>query len=109
MVPTGPNTWDIVNDEPCDWFGVTVVNGNVERLALTNNSLSGTLSNSIADLVNLTNLSLGNNTITGSIPSTIGSLINLRILQLNSNELSGSIPTAIGKSFQFGETGFVVQ
>ncbi|WP_396591859.1 immunoglobulin domain-containing protein [Allomuricauda sp. R78024] len=90
------NTWDIVNDEPCDWHGVTVSNGNVIKIQLHTNNMSGSIQASIGNLINLTDLSLPNNAITGEIPSTIGNLSNLTTLVLADNNLSGNIPIELG-------------
>ncbi|MCY4001856.1 MAG: leucine-rich repeat domain-containing protein [Bacteroidetes bacterium] len=51
-----------------DWWGITVSNGNLEKLNLNGRNL------------------------TGSIPPEIGSLRNLKELWLSSNNLTGSIP-----------------
>ena len=99
--PNWTNTWDTVNDEPCDWFGVIVVNGNVTELRLSSNGLSGTIPSTIGDLVNITYIDLGSNNLSGSIPAEIGNLTNLLRLYLYFNSLTGSIPSELGANPQF--------
>lgn len=77
------------------WHGVTVSNGRVITLNLTNNNLTGSIPASLTDLSNLTQLQLFGNQLTGSIPSQIGNLVNLTSLGLENNQLSGLIPESI--------------
>jgi len=94
----GPNwgtPWDTVNGEPCDWYGVTVVDGKVTSLILNGNDLSGTLPNSLGNLIHLEFLNLSFNQITGAIPTEIGQLANLEDIYLSSNQLTGNIPVQI--------------
>ena len=81
----------------CSWFGVTCnTSGNVIKLVLNKNNLSGTIPAKIGLLTGLTQLQLNSNKLTGSIPTEIGQLTNLRALYLQSNRLSGNIPAEIG-------------
>ncbi|MEO1032277.1 MAG: immunoglobulin domain-containing protein [Bacteroidota bacterium] len=80
----------------CDWYGVNVSNGHVNKIQLSNNNLSGTIPSSIEDLTQLDELFLFLNNITGAIPTEIGNLSNLVELNLTSNDLSGPIPSTIG-------------
>ncbi len=66
--------WLDPNVEHCDWHGVYCdSNGNTVRLELPGNSLSGTLSTRIADLVHLDVLELHDNGIqvSGSLPAPL--------------------------------------
>ncbi|WP_373518418.1 leucine-rich repeat domain-containing protein [Pricia sp.] len=94
--PSWSNSWDIDNTEPCQWHGVTVINGNVSELELYNNGLSGSIPASIGDLFYLNKLSLASNQLSGNIPPELGTLINLNRIDLASNQLSGSIPSELG-------------
>jgi Leucine-rich repeat (LRR) protein len=101
------------------WFGVTVSNGDIQRISLPNNNLIGVLPKSIAQLSRLKYVYLGtnqisgtipsytglpllqhflvnNNLLTGSIPAELGNLTGLTILKLDNNSLTGSIPTTLG-------------
>lgn len=80
-----------------EWFGVSVgPNGRVDRLALSNNGLSGPLPPELGNLDNLTGLWLGDNQLTGPLPPEIGKLSLLERLSLIRNEVSGPIPAEIG-------------
>jgi len=79
---------------PCDWRGVTCDGGSVSRIMVR--SLTGSISNSVGDLSNLTELDLYMNQLTGPIPSSLGRLSKLSRLDLSSNDLSGPIPSELG-------------
>merc|ERR1711957_162598 len=80
----------------CLWQGVKCENDTetdtVIELLLTNNGLSGTLSD-LARLTSLSVLDLSDNEINGKIPSTIGNLTQLTHLKLNYNAFIDTIPT----------------
>nr|KYP73567.1 LRR receptor-like serine/threonine-protein kinase GSO2 [Cajanus cajan] len=62
-------------------------------LNLTNNHITGSLPQDIADrLPNVTHLLLGNNLISGSIPKSLCKIDSLYNLDLSGNLLSGEIP-----------------
>ena len=63
----------------------------LETLILSNNALTGTLSNSIGDMHKLQDLVLSSNQIGGWIPVLLGRLSNLVQLDLGNNELVGTI------------------
>ena len=91
------NTNWLTDNDISTWYGVTVFNGQVTRLVLSENSLSGNLPSELGNLTNLEDLSLrGNHQLSGSIPTELGNLTNLRVLSLGYNQLSGSIPTELG-------------
>ncbi|CAG8570565.1 15795_t:CDS:2 [Racocetra fulgida] len=69
--------------------------GNIQ-LDFGNNSLTGTIPDSLSQLTNLEFLYLGRNQLSGQIPASLASLTNLKELLLNNNKLSGSIPDALG-------------
>ena len=98
----GPNWTDNTNwlsDKPIgEWHGVTTDhNGQVVRLNLADNRLSGRIPAALGDLSNLEGLYLHGNRLSGRIPWALGDLSNLEWLRLNNNELSGEIPAALGK------------
>ncbi|GAA3591156.1 hypothetical protein Q4Q39_15825 [Flavivirga amylovorans] len=92
---TNNTNWNTTADV-CDWYGVTVTNGTVTGLDLSDNELRGNFSSGLDDLTNLTILNLQGNIIGGVIPSSLGSLTNLIILNLHGNVLTGSIPVSLG-------------
>ena len=82
--------------DPCisGWFGVTCNSRfAVVSLSLNSNNLTGTLPNSIGNLLNLTKLALSGNAFAGSIPSSVASMTSLTNLTLSNNRLNGSLPT----------------
>lgn len=93
------HTWDV--STPVDqWYGVTVENGTVVRLELSQNNLKGILPESISGLQNLQVLNLGFNSLKGSLPTSIGNMKSLKQIELFMNRFSGSIPSEIGKLSQ---------
>eukprot|EP00245_Coleochaete_scutata_P015281 TRINITY_DN6749_c0_g1_i15.p1 TRINITY_DN6749_c0_g1~~TRINITY_DN6749_c0_g1_i15.p1 ORF type:complete len:141 (+),score=10.90 TRINITY_DN6749_c0_g1_i15:35-457(+) len=86
----------------CNTSRVTCsTDGDVTRLDLSGNSLTGSIpeslgTESLGSLTNLSQLYLYSNNLTGSIPNSLGALSNLDVLLLNENKLSGSIPNSLG-------------
>ncbi len=99
---TGWRDWNFNSPTPPDasvvngWRGVTVANGRVTLLLLSDNQLTGSIPTELGNLSNLEDLWLSDNQLTGSIPTELGNLSNLIRLQLYSNQLTGSIPTELG-------------
>ncbi|MBT1699185.1 hypothetical protein KK083_19975 [Fulvivirgaceae bacterium PWU4] len=93
-----PATWpaSATSAEFGTWFGVTVVNGDIDNITLPANNLTGKLPASVGNLASLTALRLQNNHINGRIPASIGNLGKLTTLTLNDNLLTGVIPSSIG-------------
>ena len=107
-----------LSDEPLgQWHGVNADgNGRVTELRLSENRLSGELSEELGNLVNLQVLKLGANhacdsggcrpdspspnRLTGTIPPELGSLSNLEQLNLSGNQLTGCIPQDLGGILQ---------
>ncbi|ERN10154.1 hypothetical protein AMTR_s03244p00006440 [Amborella trichopoda] len=70
---------------------------NLEVLRLSNNQISGCISENVGEVVpNLSILDLSNNNISGFIPNSIGNMEGLMVLQLYKNKLMGPIPTSMG-------------
>ncbi len=87
------------SDEPIYyWYGVYAdFDNNVFQLNLEDNSLSGTLPESIGNLESLEYLTLRNNySLTGEIPESIKNLKQLKSLYIDYTALSGTIPECIG-------------
>lgn len=81
------------SDKPMEqWSGVTVTDGRVTRLNLSNASLTGTIPESLGSLSGLKSLDMSNNSLSGTIPESLGSLSELEFLDLSNNSLSGSAP-----------------
>eukprot|EP00984_Skeletonema_dohrnii_P014355 scaffold6017_cov77-Skeletonema_dohrnii-CCMP3373.AAC.2 len=81
----------------CDWHGVRCVKGRVTKLELSNNGLSGRLSESIGHLTLMEVLDLSDNDIKASIPKEIGLLSELTYLRLSYNAFTGTAPGVLGK------------
>ncbi|PPR83031.1 hypothetical protein GOBAR_AA37686 [Gossypium barbadense] len=63
----------------------------LESLDMTNNQLSGHLTNQLGQFKNLSYLSLAQNKISGPIPSSMGKLSSLKFLSVSENQLNGSL------------------
>ncbi|PRP88971.1 LRR receptor-like serine/threonine-protein kinase GSO2 [Planoprotostelium fungivorum] len=62
-----------------------------------NRNLSGSIPDTICNLVNLNYLNLGTSVLTGSIPSCIGNLTLLQTIYLDRNRLNGTIPESMSR------------
>lgn len=78
------------------WYGITVTNGDVVKIALANKNLIGKIPSNIGDLQKLNSIDLNTNAgITGRIPTSITTLNLLTVIWFNSCNLSGTIPSGI--------------
>ena len=87
-----------VDEAIADWDGVTVSSGDDDKrvvtLDLEDESLTGTLSNRLGELTSLTTLKLANNSLSGRIPASLADL-DLDELKLAGNSLAGCIPAGL--------------
>ncbi len=85
--------------DPCDpvWFGLTCDAGNVIRLDLDLNQLTGTLPADLQYLSQVQYISLDENNLSGPIPAELGNLSLLTEIYMEENHLSGPIPPELGK------------
>ena len=92
------NNANWLTDAPLgEWHGVTTDgDGQVVRIDLQENGLTGQLPDGLGNLSNLAELRLRNNQLTGAIPSQLGRLANLKVLYLGRNQLTGPIPSELG-------------
>ncbi|CAL4968957.1 unnamed protein product [Urochloa decumbens] len=67
----------------------------VQVLRLNNNSLTGPVPASLANMSSLWHLALGNNHLDGTIPLELAGLSGLRYLDLAVNELHGELPVSL--------------
>nr|KYP38135.1 LRR receptor-like serine/threonine-protein kinase ERL1 [Cajanus cajan] len=98
------STWR--GNSPCKWKGIQCFSNSVSSinlpdyglkgLDLSTCQLSGTISNSIANLSKLSYLDLGTNNFLGHVPLEIGKLNKLEYLSIAENNLFGPIPQDIG-------------
>ena len=80
------------------WYGVsTNDSGQVIKLSLWDNDLSGQIPPELGQLENLRELGLQNNGLSGQVPVELGQLTKLEELSLRDNKLSGQIPTVLGQ------------
>ena len=78
------------------WAGVTVdANGRVVGLSLSNNNLSGSLSEDLRLLDKLQHCLLNDNQLTGDVSDGVNLLTQLEILDLSNNRFTGSIPSLV--------------
>ena len=94
--------WDVnleyppSNDHLATWYGVTVTEGRVTKLDLSDNGLAGVLPADLGNLSELQVLDLQENDLSGSIGSWVGKLTALVQLYLQQNRFSGPIPDELG-------------
>ncbi|KAL3735374.1 hypothetical protein ACJRO7_024498 [Eucalyptus globulus] len=72
------------------------LSNSIRVIAMSSNTMYGTIPPGIGNLFNLSYLDLSNNSLGGRVPSCIGALHNLHELYLSRNMLTGEIPSSIG-------------
>ncbi|SKC85116.1 RHS repeat-associated core domain-containing protein [Ohtaekwangia koreensis] len=78
------------------WYGVTVTNGDISKIVLPSNKLTGTIPSEIGSLQAMNTLNMYNNLgITGSIPTSIGQVSALQFIYLYTCNLTGTIPSSL--------------
>ncbi|KAG6579047.1 putative inactive receptor kinase, partial [Cucurbita argyrosperma subsp. sororia] len=87
--------WNLSDETPCLWLGVTCRGGRVAELRLPGVGLVGQLPLGLGNLTQLETLSLRSNLLSGSIPSDFANLRSLRNLYLHRNLFSGEIPPVL--------------
>lgn len=70
------------------WYGVTVADGRVSEINLSNNALVGQLRNDLGTLTELVNLNLSSNNLFDAVPGSILNLTKLETLNLSGNQLT---------------------
>ncbi|XP_076947427.1 putative LRR receptor-like serine/threonine-protein kinase At1g63430 [Bidens hawaiensis] len=88
--------WNDIDEDPCNWFGVTCSANLVVKLNISGSSIKGFIAEELFQLSSLQELILHGNKLIGTIPVSIGSLKSLKVLDLGNNELSGPIPAELG-------------
>ncbi len=86
------NNW-LVNDSPCEWFGIGCENDEVASITLPNNNLTGSLPDALGQLASLTTLDLSQNQLDGTLPFSVAALgANLNACSLSANSAGLCIP-----------------
>jgi hypothetical protein len=80
------NTNWMESDNPCNWHGVSCVDGSVAALDLFNNNLKGELPLELGAFPELSTLTLNDNPLTGAIPLTV-TLLDLRLFHFHNTQL----------------------
>ncbi|CAI9262740.1 unnamed protein product [Lactuca saligna] len=89
------SSWNSLDSDPCNWFGVTCSGNQITKLNISGSSIKGFIAEELFQLSALQELILHENKLIGPIPTSIGSLKFLRVLDLGKNQLSGPIPSEI--------------
>jgi len=90
------NQWD--QSQPIStWHGVTIKDGKVVGLDLSNNNLQGKIPITIGNLRHLESLDLSGNHIEGKVPGLFRKFKKLKMVNLADNTLTGDIPSSIDK------------
>lgn len=83
-------------DSLAKWYGITLSDGRVTELDLSENGLTGFLPVELGALSHLQVLDLGRNELSGSIGPWIKGLTALVKLRIQNNHLSGPLPNELG-------------
>lgn len=84
--------WNLSDESPCSWAGVSCDRNRVFELRLPAMGLSGELPLGLGNLTQLQTLSLRFNALSGKVPADFANLLGLRNLYLQGNLFSGEIP-----------------
>ncbi|KAJ4777573.1 Leucine-rich receptor-like protein kinase family protein [Rhynchospora pubera] len=85
----------------CNWTGVECdTKGTVIGLNLSNYNLSGTISDDILLLSNLSSLNICSNAFSDTLPATLTSLTSLNFLDVSDNNFDGRFPVGFGSFLQ---------
>ncbi|KAK7308984.1 hypothetical protein RJT34_05362 [Clitoria ternatea] len=96
------SNWDIVESDPCNWFGVscTMARDHVIKINISGASLRGFLAPELGQITYLQELVLHGNNLIGTIPKELCMFKSLKVLDLGLNQLLGPIPPEIGNLTQ---------
>jgi hypothetical protein len=86
------DNWLSSNMSSCYWVGIGCINWRVVQINLPSNQLTGTLPNTIGNLLMLELLNVEGNHLSGTIPDSIKNLSRLQRLWLGANQFSGTLP-----------------
>ncbi|KAL7501738.1 hypothetical protein ACHAWX_000331, partial [Stephanocyclus meneghinianus] len=84
----------------CEWSGVACNYGNVIKLEIGGNELTGTIPPEIGRLEHLEFLDMSYNSLSGTLPPELGNLTNLTKLFIQENHFNSSIPSELGNLVQ---------
>jgi len=90
------------DDNLANWERVTISDGRVTELIVSDCMLKGEIPESVFRLTKLKSLSFQSNFFSGPIPSSISSLKELEYLDLGRNKLTGSLPDALSELRDIG-------
>ncbi|KAL6543794.1 Zygote arrest protein 1 [Orobanche gracilis] len=95
--PLGSLTnWNISDETPCNWNGITCQQQKVVSLSIPTKKLTGFLSSSLGSLSELRHVNLRSNRFYGLLPSGLFRSQGLQSLVLYGNYLSGPLPFEVG-------------
>ncbi|XP_047964956.1 receptor protein kinase-like protein ZAR1 [Salvia hispanica] len=96
------NNWNISDETPCSWNGITCKERRVVSLSIPRKKLSGILSPSLGSLSELRHVNLRSNRLFGGLPFGLFKAVGLQSLVLYGNFLSGVLP------FEVGNLGYLI-
>ena len=94
------DNWDRGATDICGWFGVTCVDGHVQRVELNDNHLTSDapLPSALSSLSFLTVLDLSDNNLSSPFPDFLGNFSNLTEIRLHQNMIHGTLPDGLGST-----------
>lgn len=83
----------LVNESPCEWFGINCENNAIAELILPNNNLAGSIPEELGQLSSLVALDLSQNELNGTLPFSVAALApNMRTCSLSDNTADLCVP-----------------
>jgi hypothetical protein len=84
-----------------DIYGITIENGHIVEIEITDNNVKGGIPSSIGCLKMLRKVVLSSNLLAGEVPIELGQCVSLQVIDLSHNAFSGPIPRELGLNCRY--------